>query len=243
MRMAGPPRSLVVVGFFLGLLGILLSTATLLRPPLPKVPSFKEKDPELYDKSGCLPTEEGPKCGPITSSKGPDPEPRSLTLRGFKGTYYAPAVADDGVKLLAETVSVGGDDHWQAWGLVRNEYLHDVGHVNVTAVLYGESNTVLAKTSGLVLVDSLRPGEPGPFKLTAEPPANAVARVEWRVKLVIAWLDQSGKVIWLDETRLMPDFKEIGTGHGAIFQPIQVNDPRIGPQLNSAAPIYWAQGG
>lgn len=152
---------------------------------LPKLPARWELLPHLYDKDDCLTLPEGRKCGPPPEVRrfieANQPEPKIRQLLGFSGPNYVGEVGNTGVLILDRTVSTTTSGSWQAMGLVRNDLTRAVERVVVEVVLYGSDKTVLAKVSSPALVSHLRPGEPGPFRVTSSVPAGQVARAEWRV--------------------------------------------------------------
>ncbi len=107
----------------------------------------------------------------------------TLSLYGYNGPYYT-STADNSVRVLTATVTTStGAVPWTARGLVLNGLLQqDAPNVVVTAVLSGVGGQVLATVTGTVPM-TLRPGEPGPFQLSAVAPASTVASVAYSVAM------------------------------------------------------------
>jgi len=70
------------------------------------------------------------------------------------------------VTVLQESLTIANSGTWRAWGLVRNETMHNVGNVRVNATLLGQDGTILDRVSAKVPVNILRPGEHVPLRLS-----------------------------------------------------------------------------
>jgi hypothetical protein len=122
---------------------------------------------------------------PTSTSAPPKPVltsvPRLSTGISGPPTLVLSEVDGKAVVLMQESLTVATDGNWAALGLVRNETTHDVGSVSVSARLLSKDGTVLDVSSATVLVDPMRPGEPGPFKLTSKVSVSEVNKVEWTI--------------------------------------------------------------
>jgi hypothetical protein len=147
-------------------------------------------EPDYFDEQGCqkFPVSEQADaawesfCGPAEPTEEGTPDPSTWQrLLGFFGPEYASTLNAQAVVLLQDSVTTSKDGSWRAWGLIRNERSIPSGAI-VTATLIGDDGSVLGSASGSVLVEPLRPGEPGPFQLSADVEAAAVASVKWTVE-------------------------------------------------------------
>ncbi|SNR41461.1 hypothetical protein SAMN06265360_105109 [Haloechinothrix alba] len=155
---------------------------------LPELPSLHERSPELYDERDCLrvPPDDGGEadCG----AEPPPGETEAVArvtdrnLAGFRGPHYTTDVTSDDAVVLDSTVRTSGKGEWVARGLVRNETSEDVGQVTVHAQLVDEHGVTLSMASAAVPVDPVRPGEPAPFVVDADVPADEVSEVRWAVE-------------------------------------------------------------
>lgn len=104
-----------------------------------------------------------------------------VSVYGFEGfpDDWVRRISGKGINVLERSVTATIEGKWRAWGLVRNEFFRNVGTVLVKARLFAQDGTLLAQPSATVLVDPLRPGEPGPFQISSTVGAAKVARVEW----------------------------------------------------------------
>jgi len=143
-------------------------------------------EPYFFDENDCAYIDDGEvDCGP---SVPPEMQPEDdvsgviewRTLLGFVGPYCLATLDAPDVVLIRESITTSSKGAWKAWGLVRNE-TSDPSGADVTASLLGPDGSILDKVSGHVLVDPLRPGEPGPFALEADVPYAEVADVAWSV--------------------------------------------------------------
>lgn len=300
--------SLITGGFVLAASGAAIRTPEqAVRVSLPSLPPVWELEPEIYDKDGCLkmpPDEGGRKCGPsleeagkaLPMPKGDDSSSTYRVLRGFAGPNFAPLINGTSVAVLPESVTVTNRGAWRGWGLVRNESTRSVGNVVVTATLLGSDGSLLEQASAQVPISPLRPGEPGPFTITATVAADQVSKVLWSVQapepahlasrdiqiqryweepygidtggrmdppypyvlaagirnlgvpingatLVVAWLDDQGRVVWVEKTPLASEFNSIIPRDGsANFTEIRVGDAKVGPRLLNLEKMYWAVG-
>lgn len=155
--------------------------------PLPELPPLWVLYPDEYDENGCL--IEGPnkvECPPPPPPGAPieEDDPSDPTewrsLLGFEGPYYVGTLTAGDVVVIPESVTTSTSGTWRAWGLVRNE-TGGLSDASVTASLLSADGTLLAEVTAPVLVDALRPGEPGPFVLESAVAAGDVADVNWAV--------------------------------------------------------------
>lgn len=198
-RLSGPTRLPLIVSFtsfFLVVLAVSVyvqnakpaaaAPSGMQKVDRPDLPSQATLYPNVFDENGCLkllPEEGGLKCGPKDAHKQDVPSPNEAAmLKGFNGRYYSAQVDGQGVRLIPEAISVATAGTWSAMGLVRNETTRVVGKVSVTATLFGQGDVTLARVPAEVLVEHLRPGEPGPFAVKSLVTANDVVRVEWSVE-------------------------------------------------------------
>lgn|GEM_PF-6319349 len=113
------------------------------------------------------------------------PVPSQVQIRplddGFYGipAFNISAVDGDSVHLVSKSVRMTEQGGWEAWGLVQNHLLTDVGQVTVTATLISKSGAIIGCASEEVPVSPLRPGEPGPFHVKAEVQVSDVDSVTW----------------------------------------------------------------
>lgn len=62
-------------------------------------------------------------------------------------------------------------------------------------------------------------------------------------RLVVAWLDEKGRVIWLEQTGLHENANsEIETNGVAQFRDIRISDDKIGPNLTNTEQVMWVVG-
>ncbi len=151
---------------------------------LPASPPNDERHPDLYDENGCLRSGDGDATCE-TTSVGADVgelgqgEGSWRSLAGFVGPRYSTDAGAGGVTILAETVTMPASGPWRAWGLLRNEASHPVGNVVLHADLLDATGTVLESVEALVLVPSMRPGEPAPFDIEGTVDTGLVTDVRW----------------------------------------------------------------
>ena len=160
------------------------------RPTLPTLPPVAEQVEGLYDEQGCLRTA----LDEVDCSVRADEVDEALIdggpaeerhLAGFVGPQYLAHPRGAGPVVLEDTVRVrrtGGT--WAARGLARNEGELTLARVEVAARLLDRSGALLAEVDGTSPVTDVRPGEPVPFDLVVDLPADAVADVEWSARAV-----------------------------------------------------------
>lgn len=163
----------------------------------PSLPEPHILEPEFYDENNCqlMPVSEDPEaewkayCGPsgpvedvpVGVRDGSEWE----SLQGFVGPGYVTVNKDEGVDVDEESVFVLASGTWRARGLVRNRS-SDLVTATVTASLYSKDGSTLDIVSAPVAVDTLRPGEPGPFALESRLDASEVVSVSWSVSSATA---------------------------------------------------------
>jgi len=288
--------------------------------PLPTLPPPEELYPNLYDEEGCAIVSEDEVACPAPPLPGEDVDDTAdpnvwRNLLGFAGPQYVSTFTAGEVVVLTDTVSTTEDGLWEAWGLVRNE-TSDPWSGDVTASLYAADGGLITEVSGHVLVNPIRPGEPGPFAIESGVDAEDVASVTWAVSatapgtlvfrnfmimaplwelpygdhgedppwidptsetphpyvafgsianlgpdpvdlpiLTAAWLDETGRVVWIEQglvnewpgdserTAGYPDEVSPGSFGGADFF-LFVSDPVLGPRIGDpTAPLgvmFWA---
>ena len=153
-------------------------------PPVPTLPPLEEREGDLYDDDGCLRVEVdesdcSTQAGDLDEALADDVGTRHLA--GYVGDHYADEVTDGDVVVLEETVGRSAGGPFAASGLVRNERSWAVGDVEVTARLLDAGGAELAVASADVPVTPLRPGEPAPFTVASDVPAESVAEIAWTV--------------------------------------------------------------
>jgi len=159
------------------------------RVALPGLPPKWVLAPDLWDEQGCAKLSEEKVVCPAPPLPGEEVgedlgDPRMWRhLLGFDGPYYVGVLRAGAVVLLPEsiTTSTSPEGTWRAFGLVRNETSEPVG-ADVTARLTAADGSVLEEVRAHVLVDPMRPGEPGPFVLISATPAEEVQGVSWSVE-------------------------------------------------------------
>lgn len=192
--------------------------------------------------------------------------------------------------MLDATVRTTSSGPWNAYGLVRNETLTEIGDVRVTAILYNAQGEELGSASGSTSLGLLRPGEPAPFSLHADVAADGVSQVEWVVSwkdpdrsvsrdlllqyywqrpyadvespyefaagfrnlsgrelreawLVVAWLNDNGRVVWIDEASLSPAMASAPPGSGGVnFDSIVIKDAKLAEQIYGLDYLMWGAG-
>lgn len=85
-----------------------------------------------------------------------------------------------------------------------------------------------------------RPDAPYPYVLAAG--FRNLGRTVKSAKLVVAWLDESDKVVWMETTSLAPEFPQVYRDGRGNFQKITVTNDQIGPRLSSLTPMFWVVG-
>jgi hypothetical protein len=63
-----------------------------------------------------------------------------------------------------------------------------------------------------------------------------------RATLVVAWLDESGRVVWMEKAPVAAAFPKIPRDGRANFEEIRVYDAAIGPRLINLDKMYWVVG-
>lgn len=63
-----------------------------------------------------------------------------------------------------------------------------------------------------------------------------------RATLVVAWLDESGRVVWLEQAPVAAAYRSIPHDGRANFEEIRADDPAIGPRLINLDKMYWVVG-
>ncbi len=159
------------------------------RVALPELPPKWVLMPEFWNEQGCAILSEDKVVCPAPPLPGEEAEedpgdPRVWReLLGFDGPYYVGVLRAGALVLLPESITTGTgpEGTWRAFGLVRNETTEPVG-ADVTATLTAADGSVLEEVRAHVLVDPMRPGEPGPFVLASKTPAGKVQGVSWSVE-------------------------------------------------------------
>jgi len=191
-------------------------------PGLPTLPPIREREPELFDENGCRRvTAEQSSCASTgaqidaaTAEAGAD---GTRTLTGFAGKHWSVDPPDGSVSVIEETVKVraGGDGHWHALGLVRNQTSQSIAGASVTAELVGRDGTVLEKVEGGASVPVLRSGEPSPFDMTADRTlASDVSAVRWSAAALPGSADTASRNVELRTfwTRAPDDPRRVEVG-------------------------------
>ncbi len=174
-----------------------LATAPPTTEPLPTLPPVQEREPELFDGSGCLRTDaESSDCATraedLDAALAGTGEDDWRTLAGFVGSHWTTQPSASGITVLSETLTVAQDGPWGARGLIRNESSSEVTGLVVHARLLDSAGAPLDEVSTPVPVPGIRPGEPAPFQISSEVPAARVADVEWLTSIA-APADPSGE--------------------------------------------------
>ncbi|MCU0269450.1 MAG: hypothetical protein MUF83_12505 [Acidimicrobiales bacterium] len=153
-------------------------------PTLPTLPPVEERADDLFDEQGC--TQTGPDaaaCGntgaEIDAAAAGDSTEDWRTLAGFVGPHWNEQPAAGAPVVLEQTVAISATGAWTARGLVRNETSGQLDGIEVTAQLLAADGSVLASPRATSPVVAVRSGEPVPFELTAEVPAEQVTTVQW----------------------------------------------------------------
>lgn len=61
--------------------------------------------------------------------------------------------------------------------------------------------------------------------------------------IIVAWLDETGKVVWVENSPLDPAFRNgVGVDGSALFKDIIVEDAEFAPQLSSLSYTLWVVG-
>jgi hypothetical protein len=151
-------------------------TAEDTRSLLPLIP-FKPHTPKISLSPGVA----AGLIGPLPGEKPPDPDDDKV-LYGYRGPYYNTVALDGRVVVLDRSVFVWPSPTWKATGMLRNQTRCRVNIGSVSARLMGSRGEVLATATANSPVNSLRPGEPGPFSIDAPIPAKEVKFVDWDVE-------------------------------------------------------------
>src|ERR1700688_538181 len=131
---------------------------------------------------GLLPPAPPPPPGLI-----PLPDPEGFkSLYGYKGPYYNTNNLDGTVAVLSKSLHSWSTTTWKVSGMVRNQTRCPVLINGLTARLFGSHGELLAIATTSVPIDTLRPGEPGPFMIEAPVTSMAVQSVDWHVDFVEA---------------------------------------------------------
>jgi hypothetical protein len=153
---------------------------------LPTLPPPQELEPDLFDSEGCAILEDGERACPakLTEPSGAFDPLEWRALQGFDGPYYSGSLDSGEATVLLESISTDVGGHWRAWGLVRNETSSPVG-IDVNVSLFGPGGALLDIVYTHVLVDPLRPGEPGPFVIETDIAGESVGIVEWSARTTV----------------------------------------------------------
>lgn len=152
---------------------------------LPVLPPVEERQPEQFDDRGCLVIGPGRSDCSTTGAEvdagaAGSAEGDERALLGFLGTGWVEG-ATGGPVVLEDTVTSGAaaDGKWRAVGLARNEGPTTASRLEVRARIVAADGTDLGVVTGEAAVGGVRSGEPVPFVLTSEVPADQVASIVW----------------------------------------------------------------
>jgi hypothetical protein len=154
-------------------------------PGLPTLPPVEDQVEGLYDADGCLRTgldevDCSVRADELDAALARGPATETRHLEGFVGSRWLGHPQGDGPEVLDQTVTlVPADGGWGAVGLARNEGTTELAGIDVTARLLDSSGEELSVATATSPVAPVRPGEPVPFTLASDVPADAVASVEW----------------------------------------------------------------
>jgi hypothetical protein len=151
---------------------------------LPELPSVAEQVDGLYDADGCLVTGDGSadcsvRASEVDEALSHGPVTESRQLQGFVGAHWTTDALGAGPVVLEPSLDVAEAGPYTAQGLARNEGEHVLDTLTVTARLLDAEGAELAVLTATSPVHDIRPGEPVPFTLTGDVPAEAVDHVEW----------------------------------------------------------------
>ncbi|WP_139492139.1 FxLYD domain-containing protein [Brevibacillus dissolubilis] len=86
-----------------------------------------------------------------------------------------------------------------------------------------------------------REDAPYPYVMSAS--VNTLDRAIKQAELTAAWIDENGKVLWIEQAKLDPMFRNGMVEYSAAyFQDIVVTDPTVGPKLNQVPYLLWVVG-
>jgi hypothetical protein len=154
-------------------------------PGLPTLPPVEEQVDGLYDAQGCLRTaidevDCSVRADDLDAALARGPATETRHLEGFVGSRWLGHPQGDGPVVLDQSVTVvPADGGYAAVGLARNQGTTELEGIDVTARLLDSSGGELGVATATSPVAPVRPGEPVPFTLASDVPADAVAAVEW----------------------------------------------------------------